>query len=222
MKILLVVPGVKTFYGKPRYPQLGIAMIGAVLLCARHDVHAIDMRLSPGEDDILLNALQEHRPDLVGFSVTNWDFLNALHLAKAVKDFNKDITTLFGGPQPTLCPQETMANPEIDIVLTGEGENTVVELAEKLEHHAPIADVKGILYRDHGQIITTGPRPLHEDLSTLPWPAYELFDLKAYQAGREKRMGIYTTRGCPYGCTFCTGKKPSWDGESVSVLRLMW
>jgi len=206
-KILLIVPGSKTFYGEPRYPAAGISMIGAALQKAGHIVRAVDMRFSKATDESLTRLLQEFEPDIAGFTVTNWDFCESLRLAEQVRKIRADIVTIFGGPQPSLCPHETMTSETVDIVVRGEGEVTVVELVEALENRRTLSDVAGILFRNKsGEVIVNEPRSLISDLSTLPRPAYQLFNLSDYAASGDRRLGIFSTRGCPYGCIFCTGR----------------
>ena len=207
-RILLVVPGSKTFYGEPRYPACGISMIGAVLLKAGHQVHALDMRFSKISDDNLMEEIHTFQPRIVGFTVTNWDVLESVRLAGKIRSVLPDLTVIFGGPQPSLCPIETVQYPGVDTVVRGEGEMTILELVEALEKRGSLSEIAGLAYRDsNGQPVLTDDRPLIENISQLPWPAYELFDLLAYQAAGEMRLGITSTRGCPYGCTFCVGRK---------------
>jgi anaerobic magnesium-protoporphyrin IX monomethyl ester cyclase len=207
-KTLLIVPGSKTFYGDPRYPPGGISMIGAVLLKAGHQVHALDMRFSTVSDEDLIKEIHDFRPEIVGFTITNWDVLEAVRLAGEIKSVLPNSRVIFGGPQASLCPTETLLYPQVDILVLGEGELTILELLEGLERGRPLSEIEGISYRDaNGNPIVTERRPLIKDLSHLPLPAYELFDPPAYRAGGELRLGIMSTRGCPYQCTFCTGRK---------------
>lgn len=206
-KILLVVPGSQTFYGEPRYPVCGLAMIGAVLLRASHQVKALDMRLSKFDDRNLLDLFNGFKPDYVGFTITNWDLNEAVRLAQLLKKESRDITIIFGGPQASLCPRETASLAPVDFVVYGEGELTIIELLAALEKNAPLAEVRGLIYQDaSGEIKTNEPRPLIANLSELPWPAYDLFDLANYSSLGEKRLGIYSTRGCAFRCSFCTSK----------------
>jgi len=207
-KILLITPDSKTFYGNPRYPAAGISMIGAVLLKSGHQVHGLDMRFSGVSDEILVKKIHDFQPEIIGFSVTNWDVLEAVRLARKIKSMLPDIYVIFGGPQVTLCPKETLRYSEIDFLVLGEGEITIIELIACLENKRPISEVKGIAFRDEDlNPVITDRRPLIKDLSRLPLPAYELFDPPAYRAADELRLGIMSSRGCPYQCIFCTGRK---------------
>lgn len=206
-RILLIVPGSRTFYGEPRYPVYGLSMIGAVLSKAGHDVSAIDMRFSKTKDEDLFHRAADFRPQYVGFSVTNWDVLEAVRLAGEIKSSHPSAKVIFGGPQASLCPSETLQYEEVDVVVRGEGELTILELLRTLEEGKPLSEVAGIAYRVEGNPTLTSPRSFITDLSQLPWPAYELFDIPSYGARDDLRLGIASTRGCPYGCIFCTGRK---------------
>jgi anaerobic magnesium-protoporphyrin IX monomethyl ester cyclase len=205
-RILLVVPGSRTFYGEPRYPVLGLSMIGAVLLKAGYEVTALDMRFSKIGDEELLAGSADFQPQYVGFTVTNWDVLEAVRLSEKIKSVHPSVKVIFGGPQASLCPLETLQFKEVDVVVCGEGELTIIELLQTLETGTPLSGVSGIGYCIDGKPIVTPARPLIADLSKLPWPAYELFDMARYWTRGERRLGIASTRGCPYGCIFCTGR----------------
>ena len=97
---------------------------------------------------------------------------------------------------------------EIDFLVLGEGEITIIELITCLENERSISEIKGIAFRNEdSNPVVTDRRPLIRDLSQLPLPAYELFDPPSYRAADELRLGIMSSRGCPYQCIFCTGRK---------------
>lgn len=206
-KTLLIVPGSQTFYGEPRYPVCGLSMIGAVLLEAGHQVRALDMRLSKISERHLMDVFFEFKPDYVGFTITNWDVMEAVRLAKLLKEKSTDIRVIFGGPQASLCPRQTASLEPVDYVVYGEGDITIDELLKALDGNEPLEKIKGLVYHNgQGEILITEPRPMVANLSELPWPAYDLFDLSHYRSFGENRLGIYSTRGCAFGCTFCTSK----------------
>lgn len=208
MKILLIVPEKVTYYGLPRYPLTGISMIGAVLLAEGFNVRAVDMRLKKTGDAELQKIIMSEQIDLVGFSVTNWDVLEATRIAGLVKSVSSSIKVVFGGPQATLCKFETIAYSEVDFVVYGEGERTILELVNALNtNNSDFSQIKGLCYKNiYGESVINRPRPLITDLDALPYPAYELFGYDNYSAVGQRRLGISATRGCPYGCIFCTGK----------------
>jgi anaerobic magnesium-protoporphyrin IX monomethyl ester cyclase len=144
-----------------------------------------------------------------GFTTNAYTCARTCEIAKTV---NKDITTVVGGIHFSFTPDESLQNyPEIDYIVRGEGEQTVVDLIRTVKNNGNIAEVKGISYRKKDRILHNPARPLIENLDTLPYPAYHLVEqnLKRYHftmmAGRNTRyMILEGARGCEYNCSFCT------------------
>jgi len=144
-----------------------------------------------------------------GFTTNAYSCVRTCEIAKTV---NEDITTIVGGIHFSFTSEESLRNyPEIDYIVRGEGEQTVVELIKTLQNKGKISDVQGISYRKDNNIIHNPPRPFIENLDTLPYPAYHLVEkhLKRYHftmmAGRNTRFMIFEgARGCDHQCSFCT------------------
>lgn len=157
----------------------------------------------------VLASISEYQPHLVGMTVTSVDWSNAKTLAKTIKMRFPDVMVAVGGIHPTLWKERCFDEcGSLDIVVYGEGETTIRELAERIDHSASLADVKGIVYRDNGTIVTTPPRSLVEDIDTLPFPDRSVVDLSQYLPSptfyhRLPHASIIGSRGCPYQCTFC-------------------
>ncbi len=137
-------------------------------------------------------------------------------IAKTVNDGN---VTVVGGQHFSSTPDESLsAFPEIDFIVRGEGEATLVELIKTLRSGGDISQVRGLSFRHNGKIVHTKERPLIENLDSLPYPAYHLVEenLARYHftmmAGRRKRyMILEGSRGCKYQCTFCS-QWSHWNG----------
>jgi magnesium-protoporphyrin IX monomethyl ester (oxidative) cyclase len=152
----------------------------------------------------------------------------AFEVASIVKSINKSIFTVLEGQHPSARPKDCLANPNVDFVVIGEPENTILELANALEKEAPdFNGIRGIGFVQDGVPVITSPRPPLEDLDSLPFPARHLLPMEEYFAAVKEnplRGEIYkpwteilTSRGCPYNCVFCThhivwGRK--WRGRS--------
>jgi radical SAM superfamily enzyme YgiQ (UPF0313 family) len=111
---------------------------------------------------------------------------------------------VLGGVHPTVLPDEVLAESAVDVVVRGEGEVTITELAGG----KPMEGMYGISYRREGKILHNGERKLIPKLDDLPLPAYHLLPMSRYRpaAGAAKRIpatSILATRGCPGRCTFC-------------------
>jgi radical SAM superfamily enzyme YgiQ (UPF0313 family) len=130
----------------------------------------------------------------------------AIRIIKDVKNIDAGIVTIMGGPHATFCGNKILAShPELDIVVLGEGEQTVVELAEVIHNRDDLQYVNGILYRHGTQIHATPLRP-HMDIDQLPDPSRHLLPLGRYRA-LGMPVSMTTSRGCPFQCTFCVGRK---------------
>lgn len=152
-----------------------------------------------------------------GFTTNAYTCARTCEIAKTV---NQDITTIAGGIHFSFTAEESLRNyPEIDYIVRGEGEQTVVDLIRTLQKKGKISEVKGISFRKNNTIIHNPERPLIENLDTLPYPAYHLVEDKlskyhfTMMAGRNTRyMILEGARGCNHHCSFCTQWK-HWGGQ---------
>lgn len=193
-----------------KYPQppLGLANIAAVLEGENYQVEILDanaLRLSESEV-----AKETGNVDIIGITAMTPFINSAIKVAKEIKKGKPGSTVIVGGAHVTVLPEETLRNvPEIDIIVRGEGEETVVELYEALKSSDSLQKVRGITYRDNGRSKSTPMRPLIANLDSLPFPAYHLLPLHKYKphpphGRRLPFMAMVTSRGCPYNCIFCS------------------
>jgi anaerobic magnesium-protoporphyrin IX monomethyl ester cyclase len=118
-----------------------------------------------------------------------------LHALRVLKAETPEKTIILGGPGPSSVAENMMqAFPYIDVIVRGEGEHTITELAQGV----PYRNVKGIVFRSGQTVITTSPRERIHDLDEVPFPACDKIDLTQYD-----HVGVITARGCPYQCAFC-------------------
>jgi anaerobic magnesium-protoporphyrin IX monomethyl ester cyclase len=176
------------------------------------DIDIVDCQADRLDWRGLERYIESAHPSMVltsGFTTNAYTCAKTCEIAKTV---NEDIVTIVGGIHFSFTPDESLQNfPEIDFIVRGEGEQTVVDLLKTLEKKGKLSEVKGISYRKNDEIIHNPPRPLIEDLDTLPYPAYHLVEdkLKRYHftmmAGRNTRyMILEGARGCEHQCSFCT------------------
>ena len=132
-------------------------------------------------------------------------FSQAARVMSLAKAIDPRVVTVLGGPHVTFLSQETLLNnPEVDFVVRGEGERTLVNLIRCLEEDDDLSGVEGIAFRQGERVVQTLlPPPL--DLDTLPLPAYHLVPTERYHF---EFLGKFATpeasRGCPHRCTFCS------------------
>lgn len=141
----------------------------------------------------------ENSPDVIGIGCVSRILPSLLLLIKELKKEYPEKTIILGGPGPTTIAEEILKiSSGVDIIVKGEGEETIVELMDCLEKNKDLKNVRGIGYRDGNKIRTNPPRPRIENLDEIPFPARDKLDIKKYDW-----FGIITSRGCPYKCTFC-------------------
>lgn len=185
-------------------PPLGVSYLAAMLEEHGFEVKIFDMSISDMEESEVASAIVAMNPIIVGFSSTTPGFPLATKIAGLIKQKAPGTKIIAGGPFATFAYEEILSlYPCFDIIVRREGEITLVELAEYFIRKTPrtLNDISGIVYRKNSSIMKTPDRPFIENLDILPFPARHLLgDLHAYA----KEPGIITSRGCPFGCAFCS------------------
>lgn len=219
MKILLINPPLRwakvghysSQVEKTRgiYPPLGLSYIAASLGGNGHSVRLIDCDIQENYLEEIESTCREFQPELVGFYVMTWTFLQADGLAKIIKSRLPRTKLVAGGPGINCLPHQSLKYGEFDFGVIGEGEKTIIELTEAIKNNQDFKKIAGLAYKEGEEIIINDSRPLIENLDSVPFPARDLLPLKKYFDifTREKYFTtIIATRGCPYNCTFCDRK----------------
>jgi anaerobic magnesium-protoporphyrin IX monomethyl ester cyclase len=158
------------------------------------------------------NVIKQTEPKIVGISYITPLKCVVERIASLVKDLDRDIKVVAGSFHPTFCPEEVMRNPNIDFVVTGEGEIPLLSLINELKNDSPhLENVPGIYYKtEDGQIKSNARTNPVADLDELPFLARDLVLNCDY--GTYRIHSIYTSRGCPYTCAFCSDRG-FWGGK---------
>jgi radical SAM superfamily enzyme YgiQ (UPF0313 family) len=191
-KIYLFQPGAKE--GVANTPPIGILHLASVLKEAKYDVKIVDIRVEDYQSIDLNDTLFCGITAFTGTMVT-W----GLKIAKFIRDKNPEIPIVWGGVHASILPKQTCEHPLVDMVVKGEGEKTVVELAKALESGSTLEDIEGVVYKNDEEIIENPDRPFI-DLNELPYLPYELLNSEKYNLST---VYVHTSRGCPYNCKFC-------------------
>lgn len=184
-----------------RYPNLGIAYLCASLKQAFGN-DAFSFKITHSDIPETLDSFQ---PDIVGISAVSQNYSRAISYAIAAKQRN--IPVLIGGVHISFLP-DTLS-PEMNVGCLGEGEETIVDLLRLYIENgnfpaAGLASIKGIIYRDpEGKLQRTADRPACMNLDSLPLPDRGLLDISSHAS-------LFTSRGCPYRCSFCASAR-FWD-----------
>jgi len=206
-KVLLVYPGYIV-----REQPLNILYIASAVEAAGHPVAFFDVtpyRKRPlrGDEFRIMKAafdraLEEFRPDVVGFSVMSVNYLISSVLAERVRALRPGALTIFGGIHPTIAPEETIADPRVDAICLGEGEASMTEWLAALDGGGDPARIPGLWVKTGGKVTRNATRPLLQGIDPLPFPDRGLLDPKRMDA-ELYGVNILTSRGCPFPCTYC-------------------
>jgi radical SAM superfamily enzyme YgiQ (UPF0313 family) len=191
-------------------PPLGLLYVTSTLRFAGYSAKIIDFNTNGLDLDLLKSTVQVLQPKILGISALTQTFPNAIRIAQAAKEVSPNIVVVMGGPHPTLMYQEALSEPAVDVVVIGEGEETMLELVNHaVKTGGSQAEIKGIAYRDNGVIKVTAERAFIEDPDVLPYPERRLLDLSRYEAPAT----ILSSRGgCPYSCRYCAVNN-IWKGR---------
>lgn len=211
IKMALVIPpaaGMERMWC-PNLP-IGLAYLAAVLEKAGVEITVFDCIALGIDHKTLGEKLAEFQADVVGLTAVTPTVDSAMQVAHAAKKVLPKAFVIMGGPHATFADVEVLnSNPDIDVIVRGEGEVTVLELLQALFHSGNLADVAGISYRKGKDIVRTAVRPFIQNLDELPRPAYEYFALTRYQTFKKQVLPILTSRGCPFQCAYCVSSRMS-------------
>lgn len=194
-------------------PPLGLASIAAVLQKDGFQVAALDLNVcSISPEEALRETLLTECPEVVGISSATESYPRAVQLAGAVKGMNRDVLTVIGGPHVTFLPHEALNSGFLDVVVRGEGEETLRQITRSwIRGGKKLDEISGIWFRRNGSIHKNPDRHLITDLDAMPIPERQLFPVGKYQYPGN----LVTARGCPARCIFCAA--PALSGGRYRV-----
>lgn len=191
--------------GAPSYPNLTLATLAGHLI-KEHSVRVIDLDILNRYYDPLFDEIKRFKPDIVAASAKTPDYLAVKDIMYKIKKEYPDLTTIVGGVHITALPEEASKESCFDIIVIGEGDEVIPKILS-----SSLKDIEGIIYReDSAGITTSNPKKgLIKDLNSMPYPAWQLFDINKYKnsrlSSRKNPVGlIETSRGCAFECNFCS------------------
>ncbi len=209
MKVLLIVPPKKSYFGLEKFPPVGLGYIATALRKHNHEIQIVDCVRDQISLSGLKQVIEEKKPDVVGITVWSLSLKEASDALKLAKSLNNVVITVVGGPHPSAMPKETMNFlKEADFGFQGEGETGMPLLLDYLSKRSlKLSDIPGLLWMNNGEICSNPP-VFQEDLDSLGFPSWDLMNPQFYwQAGStlvKHSAFLITTRGCPFPCTFCS------------------
>jgi anaerobic magnesium-protoporphyrin IX monomethyl ester cyclase len=182
---------------------LGILAVATPLLRAGYQVKLIDSTITPNFKHAVLEEVRDALCLCVSL-VTGPMIRETVEIARAVKAWNPKFPVILGGWHPSLLPKQTLQSDCVDIVVRGQGEETMLDVVRHIESGSAMDIVPGIGFKRDGRLIFTPERPLRP-LVELPPKAYHLADFDAYQRSCGRRWAMYiSSLACPFNCAYCT------------------
>lgn len=229
MTILLINPPGKTSL---ICPPLGLAYVAASLQKSNHRVIILDYLLEKFSEKKLLKFIKKENAFIIGLTAVTPNIKKALFLAEIIKKKFPEKIIVLGGAHVTLKPREILEKTKnIDYIFRGEGEIRFPKLIEYILKKENPENLPGLTFRKNKQIINTPDATFIENLDELPFPARELLNIKKYSKYlnnlKKPATTIFTSRGCPYHCIYCskpiTGTKfrPRSPENIISEIELL-
>lgn len=224
MKVVFINPPIRE-WAKPNIFPLGIGYVAAVLQKAGHSVSVYDINALRPSKEAIEKAIQELDGDVIGIGslITTYRFMK--WIIPLIKKYHPKTPLVIGGTIGTTIPQLILEKMPADIVVLGEGEQTMLELVEALEQKKDLSVVAGIAYKKNNRLHRTAARGEIKDLDTIPFPQWDLFPMRIYfetvvdhKTGSKwddghkddgvfkndfKEVAMISSRGCPYFCIYC-------------------
>jgi anaerobic magnesium-protoporphyrin IX monomethyl ester cyclase len=199
-KVVLFYP---PYDGPPLGAPLCLLALAGTLREANFEVVLIDAAIEPAYLDRI--RVECESALCFGVSVLTGPMIRgAIVAAQHVKQHAPSVKVIFGGWHPTLCPESTLREPYVDVVVRGQGEITIVELASALAAKQPLDMIHGISWKRDGRLIENFDRHVLP-LDRFAQPAFDMTNFDAYERESGKRELAYATSiGCPYACNYCT------------------
>jgi len=216
MKIVLINICLRPHLDKAYFP-IGLSYVATALKQAGYDFDIIDIEAHRYSDEELEELLGKRSYDVIAFGTLVSGYKYAKEVAAIARRTNPHATITAGNSVASSIPEHLLAHTEVDIVVKGEGDITIVNVMRALERETSLVDVKGIVFEDDGRIVDTGYEALIDDISALPNPNWELFDMELYLSKsiqdvpepypmpkeQIRAFVVNTARGCPFRCSFC-------------------
>ena len=209
MKILLITYDNESLV--QWFPQ-GMAYIAGTLLKHNYEVEIYEQDIHHYPESHLTEKLNNEYYDVVGLSFIGgyYEYKKALKISDAINQSTQRPLYIIGGFGPSPAPHYFLEKTGADVIIRGEGENTIIDLLEHYKQKKSFSSVLGIAYEEDGKTYVNADRPLIEDVDSIPMPAYHLFNIEHYRLLRMPNctstdfiMPVLSGRGCTFTCNFC-------------------
>jgi|GEM_PF-3045177 len=202
-KLLLVFTNISSLLPKLLFPY-DIAALVAYLKQYGYEPQ-IYIADTPAHIKNFRRALDQIKPDIIGFTAVYVEYQHVLTLMQMAKAWRRDVPIIVGGKHATLAPETVIVNPNVDAIVLGEGEGALLDLMQDLEAGFKRRDILNVWYKDeNGGIIENDCRDFIEDMDSLPYPDYSIVNFQQYlDSNLGTNYAVIGRGGCSAKCTFC-------------------
>ena len=206
MKVTLINPPYPpNAHSHPPFIPLGLAYLGAVAEKAGHQVTVIDCQGERLNYDSFRQRIAGVPSDVIGVTSTTLLYNSAKTIMETARVVHPNAVTMIGGSHVSFWDENALNETKaLDLIVRKEGENTFLELLQRIEAQKNYSDVLGTTVRTKDGIVRNQDRPFLHDLDSLPSPAYHLLPLDSYHRMGKTIFPIVTSRGCVQWCDFCS------------------
>ena len=211
IKVLLISPKRSSEYKvdvMSGFP-LGLLYLAGALREAGHKSIILDLDALKIKNVDIMHLIEKIKPDLIGITALSFYYPEMRELCRYIENY----PIVLGGIHVSSLPELSLKETKADYLVIGEGEKTIVKLANYIENGGDIAEIKGLAYEKEGKFIMNEQRERIKNLDEIPFPAWDIFNLERHSSlfkGGYKTfhnytnyLPILTTRGCPFKCTYC-------------------
>ncbi len=213
-------------YAVPHMP-LSVLSVASAVQQKGYSVKIIDQRVEGDWKKAITDSISGSLLCFGISSMTGPQIGHAIEIAKYIREIASDIPIVWGGVHASILPEQTLQSYLVDIVVIKEGEEAFFEVLSALKNKSELKCIKGVGFKDSKGTIHINRAGAFCDLNKYAFLDYSLLDIKEYQKQGQERVpraasvSLYTSRGCPFKCTFCYNNSfhdSTWRGQSVDTV----
>jgi len=190
--------------GIPIHPHVGIAYLVSILKQNGHKFKIIDCGIEENWTDELKKTIKTFSPNIIGITGFSYAYKYLYQTIKKIQTITKT-PILLGGPHVSANKEKILKETKVDYAMYGESETSIINFIQVFsQKKSDFSKVPNLIWQKNKKTIINPPASLIYHLDNLPFPDYESFKIHKYPCYYEKIIPIITSRGCPYGCNYCS------------------
>lgn len=189
------------------FPSLALLQLAAWLRQHGYPVDLIDLHAENLYPKDAVSRVREFQPDIVALTSKTLGWPAVIEIGQMVREAMPKAVIVVGGPHMAIYPKESLTWDCFDIGVGGDGEETMLDIADHYESGSPLENIPGTWWRaKDGEILQGPPRAVPKDIDRYPMPAWDLIDINRYHCLTLLKpfATMVTTRGCPWHCGYCS------------------